>query len=340
MSGASVEAAAGLWALCRVGFEPELAEELGAAEVVQPGVLRAPGATGRRQWEALPAFPEGPCFARELLCGLKLLTGLPRGGRLEVLLDAILSLGARYSALASYAPDSEATKVLAPLAQGLKAALQRPLGGHGSLHPDAPQALHLLWLASDRVLLAEADRRRSAPWPGGVARLRFPRAAPSRSTLKLEEALHVLVYPTEQARWLKAGMRAVDLGAAPGGWTYQMVQRHIHVDAVDNGRVDPTLLDSGLVRHHRADGFHFRPKRPVDWLLCDMAARPLDVARLVARWLEQGDCWGAIVNLKLPMKRRYAVWSECRAILADAAGTLRAKQLYHDREEVTVLLRR
>ena len=182
----------------------------------------------------------------------------------------------------------------------------------------------------------------SAPWPLGIPRLKFPRAAPSRSTLKLEEAFAVLLAPAERERWLQPGMTAVDLGAAPGGWTWQLVQRSLRVTAVDNGPMDAALMQSGLVTHLREDGFRFRPRKSVDWLVCDMVERPRRVAELVARWLAEGWCRRTIFNLKLPMKKRWEETQLCFALLRDSlAGArapldLRAKQLYHDREEITV----
>jgi 23S rRNA (cytidine2498-2'-O)-methyltransferase len=184
-----------------------------------------------------------------------------------------------------------------------------------------------------------------SPWPGGIPRLKFPRAAPSRSTLKLEEAFLVLLNEGERERWLQPGMRAVDLGAAPGGWTWQFVARSLRVTAVDNGPMDDALMACGLVDHLRTDGFHYRPPRPVDWLVCDMVEQPRRVAALMAGWLTQGACRYAIFNLKLPMKKRYDEVRLCLGILHDAfakAGLrldLRARQLYHDREEITVFAR-
>ena len=50
----------------------------------------------------------------------------------------------------------------------------------------------------------------------------------------------------------------------------------------------------------------------------------------------------ALFNLKLPMKKRYEELRLCREAIARALGerpySLRIKQLYHDREEVTVYL--
>ena len=173
--------------------------------------------------------------------------------------------------------------------------------------------------------------------------MRFPSEAPSRSTLKLEEAFQVLLTEGERERWLQPGMSAVDLGACPGGWTYQFVRRSMRVVAVDNGQMAPSLMDSGLVEHIRADGFAFRPKKPADWLVCDMVEQPIRVAALVGDWLGAGLCQRSMFNLKLPMKKRYAEVQLCIETLRERAGgdlLVRAKQLYHDREEITVLATR
>jgi 23S rRNA (cytidine2498-2'-O)-methyltransferase len=146
--------------------------------------------------------------------------------------------------------------------------------------------------------------------------------------------------------WLRPGRRAVDLGAAPGGWTWQLANRGVRVVAVDNGPLKGEVADDPLVEHVRADAFHYRPRRPVDWLLCDVVERPARIAALVAEWIVRGLARRAIFNLKLPMKKRYDCVRDCRKIVEsrlEAAGVrhvLRIKQLYHDREEVTAYLRR
>ncbi len=57
------------------------------------------------------------------------------------------------------------------------------------------------------------------------------------------------------------GMWAVDLGACPGGWTYQLVKRNMWVYSVDNGPMAQSLMDTGQVTWLREDGFKFRPTR-------------------------------------------------------------------------------
>ncbi|WP_285527584.1 SAM-dependent methyltransferase, partial [Escherichia coli] len=50
---------------------------------------------------------------------------------------------------------------------------------------------------------------------------------------------------------------AVDLGAAPGGWTWQLVNREMRVTAVDNGPMAENLMYSGLVDHQKVDGYQY-----------------------------------------------------------------------------------
>jgi 23S rRNA (cytidine2498-2'-O)-methyltransferase len=75
-----------------------------------------------------------------------------------------------------------------------------------------------------------------------------------------------------------------------------------------------------------------------------MVEKPLRIAELCAGWIATGDAERAIFNLKLPMKKRYEEVLLCQeaiaAILEKVPYRLRVKQLYHDREEVTVYLAR
>lgn len=115
-------------------------------------------------------------------------------------------------------------------------------------------------------------------------------------------------------------MSAVDLGAAPGGWTWQLVKRGLAVTAVDNGSMASVLPESGLVEHCRVDGFRYRPPKPVDWLVCDIVEQPSRIATQVGRWLAEGDCRYAIFNLKLPMQKRYEEVQRCGDIIVAAVS--------------------
>lgn len=341
---------------CRSGFEGECAQEiaaLAAAAGIQ-GHVRAQRDSAFAEFVAPVGCDEADLrrladvraliFARQ--CGVVFaqLDNLPAHDRLTPLMTALRARGECYAEVFIEAPDTNEGKALATFCRSFGNALVGAMKNARLLDAKSTRRLHAFFPQSDKVYLCSNDIARSAAWPQGIPRLKFPREAPSRSTLKLDEALLVLLDEGERERWLKPGMSAVDLGAAPGGWTWQLVRRSLRVTAIDNGPMDAALLQSGLVTHVREDGFRYRPKKPVDWLVCDMVEQPMRVTALIAQWLAAGWCLHAIFNLKLPMKKRYEETRLCldslrSELTAHGRADIRAKQLYHDREEITVFAR-
>jgi len=325
------------WILqCRPGFEAECAIESGG-EAVAEGVVAASG----------PAKPLlRRIFARQAFRQVAALEELPAGDRIDPILHALAATPGPVNAILMEHPDTEAGKQLANFLKRFAPALTSALAKRGlPVFKKAERRLHLLFTDSARVRIGFSSGDEGSPLPNGILRLKLPREAPSRSTLKLEEALLTFLDAAEREAALMPGMHAVDLGAAPGGWTWQMVRRSLRVTAVDNGPMQPELLDSGLVEHRREDGFSYRPPRPVEWLLCDMVEQPQRIATLMGDWLVRGDCRRVLFNLKLPMKKRQESLRACLDGLhdrLDEAGLgyrLLCKQLYHDREEVTSYIR-
>ncbi len=181
--------------------------------------------------------------------------------------------------------------------------------------------------------------------PLGIKRLKFPNDAPSRSTLKLEEAIKLFFNKEQEKELFNAGMRACDLGACPGGWTYQLVQRQLTVEAIDHGKMADNLMKTGKVEYYSEDGFLYQPKQAnVDWLVCDMIEQPNRVAKLMLDWLLSGKANAALFNLKLPMNKRfrviYPIIENIEQKLKDTFGDyeLQAKHLYHNRDEITLVI--
>ena len=349
----------GLLCYCRAGFEPDLAAELGdrAAEAAVAGYARADRGDGyvlflgedaamarRLPWRSL-------VFARQSLALFAELRGLDPRDRIAPILVALEAAATegrprRFGALWVEHPDSDAGKPLSGLARSFANALRPALRKRGVLSAadDASlPRLHVCFLAGDHALLASADPATTSPWPLGVPRLRLHAEAPSRSALKLEEALLTLLEPAQREALLRPGMTAADLGAAPGGWTWVLARQGLRVTAIDNGPLRAHLFDTGLVDHLRADGFRWHPSQPLELMVCDMVEQPSRVARRMGEWFREGWCRRSIFNLKLPMKKR---WLETRrsleAFVAEAAVPVevRARQLYHDREEITVFASR
>ena len=340
----------GLLCYCRAGFEPELAAELTerAAHAGLHGYARAERGSGFVQFigdqghalsQALPL--RELIFARQKLRLLAELHGIDPKDRITPVLAALFER-AGFGELIVEHPDSDEAKPLAGLARSFGNALRPALRKAGLLSArddDALPRLHVCLLGGDHLLLASGHPRDASPWPLGIPRLRMHADAPSRSALKLEEALLVLLDADEHARLLRSGMRAADLGAAPGGWTWVLARHGLRVTAIDNGPLRQHVIDTGLVDHLRADGFRWQPQQPLDWMVCDMVEQPRRVASRMAEWFREGWCRQSVFNLKLPMKKR---WDETQLCLdrfreeTERPLLLRAKQLYHDREEITV----
>ncbi len=285
-------------------------------------------------------------FARQMCLAGEPLADLPPDNRLGPILAALdrQTFGGTYVET----PDAEATRPLMRLARQFTKPLEQSMRKRGLLEPgnrELPR-LHLTFTDSTTVIPGWSHPGQATPRPMGIPRLKLSKHAPSRSALKLEEALITFLSPDERKELLRAGLEAVDLGAAPGGWTWQLVRDGLMVTAVDNGPMADELAASHQVEHRREDGFTFRPERPVEWLVCDMVEKPIRVAALVAEWMARGDCRRAIFNLKLPMKKRQQAvmecreWIEDRLVEAEVPFEMDIRQLYHDRDEVTAYLRR
>ncbi|PTD96974.1 23S rRNA (cytidine(2498)-2'-O)-methyltransferase RlmM [Pseudothauera lacus] len=347
----------GLLGLCRAGFEKELAAELDelAADAGLIGHVRARPNSGLVIYETYEAVPaalfEGiadwrrPVFARQLMLWFGRVDDLPERDRATPLLDAVKAAGQRFGELVLETPDTDEAKQRSGFCRRFTEPLARVLEKTGALRTGKAglPVLHVVFESATTAWLAAAMPQHSSPWPMGIPRLRMPGGAPSRSTLKLAEAFMTLLNEAEREATLRAGLRAVDLGAAPGGWTWQLATRGMHVIAVDNGPLADSVLATGMVEHLRADGFTWRPQRTVEWMVCDMVDQPSRIASLVAEWVATGRCRRAIFNLKLPMKRRLDAVEQCRTLIRKRLASvgsydLRIKHLYHDREEVTAYL--
>ena len=344
----------GLLCYCRQGFEPELAAEL-TQRAGQAGIAGYARTRRNNGYVLYACEPDQVDTLSELLPWrelifarqkLRVLTELPQldpADRITPILAA-LEGQSRFGDLLVEHPDSDEGKPLAGLARSFGNAL-RPALRKAGLLTDKPNGklprLHITFVDGTHAFVSIADTRDSAPWPLGIPRLKLLPDAPSRSALKLEEAFMTLLDADERERLVKAGMKAADLGAAPGGWTWVLTREHMKVSSIDNGPLRQHVLDTGLVEHLRADGFHWQPEQPLDWMVCDMVEQPRKVAERMATWLREGWCRHAIFNLKLPMKKRWDETALCLELFAQQADRpllIRAKQLYHDREEITVFV--
>ena len=341
---------------CRAGFEKECAAEITdlAGEV---GIY---GYSKTKDNSAYVIFithePDGAIqlqkrlqfrkliFTRQWFATQAPITDLPVTDRVTPLLAAAQNFSVARE-LVIETIDTNDGKELSGLSKKFTAPFSNALRKKQLLNDRSSCRLHLVFITGTEAYLGVSPYGNSSQWAMGIARLRLPKEAPSRATLKLEEAWHHFIPAENWDDRLASGMRAVDLGAAPGGWTWQLVQRGMYVEAVDNGPMDKKLLETGQVIQILTDGFLYEPKKKVDWLVCDIVDKPARVSSMIIQWFAKGHCREAVFNLKLPMKQRYLEVKKCEQRILKELRTaglnveVQFKQLYHDREEVTGHLR-
>ncbi|MBE2894119.1 23S rRNA (cytidine(2498)-2'-O)-methyltransferase RlmM [Spirabiliibacterium falconis] len=350
---------------CRPGFEKEVVAEI-SDKTAQYGGFGYANAVAESGWVLFTLYPPSSAadiasqidfktliFARQLIVVCDELQDLPLNDRITPIIASFKAHLAPHFLHKSdtiwlETPDTNAGKSLSTFCRKLTVPLRSALKKCGWLHYQGQQgvSLHVLFLANNHCLVGFSYNNNHSPHCMGIPRLRFPHDAPSRSTLKLDEAIMTFLPGKLEQIHLREGMQAVDLGACPGGWSYQLVKRGLFVYAVDHGKIAASLMASSKVEHCPEDGFVFKPPRHanIDWLVCDMVEQPLRISQLICKWLVNGWCRASIFNLKLPMKKRYHEVITCFERIdttLSAAGLryqLQAKQLYHDREEITVYI--
>ncbi|RXJ72525.1 23S rRNA (cytidine(2498)-2'-O)-methyltransferase RlmM [Veronia nyctiphanis] len=346
---------------CRPGFEKECAAEIqDKATAIE--VFGFPRTERNSGFVLFECYQKGDTeklvndlsltsllFARQMFAVVGQFSDLDPGDRISPLLTVADDLP-KCGDIRVETPDNDSAKELLKFCRKFTVPLRQAMRKRGvMLAKDNPKkpVLHVCFTEPGCCFVGYSLTTNNSSHYMGIHRLKFPSDSPSRSTLKLEEAFHAFIPKDEWDERLAPGMWAVDLGACPGGWTYQLVKRSMFVHAIDNGLMADSLMETGQVKHHAVDGFKFEPPRKnVTWLVCDMVEKPSRVAQLMGQWIIDRWAKEAIFNLKLPMNRRYEEVKEdienLKHFLIEngVKFDIQAKHLYHDREEVTVHLRR
>jgi 23S rRNA (cytidine2498-2'-O)-methyltransferase len=219
----------------------------------------------------------------------------------------------------------------------LSAALERMTGAVMECK-EPQQIVSVLCTPSQGYMgLSRVQQNRSA-WPGGEHRFKREDEQISRAEFKLLEALRTFALtPPKQGR-------ALDLGAAPGGWTRVLRQLGLAVTAVDPADMDVRFRRDAGVQHVRQRVEEFLPtvKNRFGMLVNDMRKDPLDSVEFMlhaAPLLLPGS--PAIMTLKLPHEiggnfDTVGTVRLCVERLQRAYRVVGARQLYHNRSEVTV----
>jgi 23S rRNA (cytidine2498-2'-O)-methyltransferase len=213
------------------------------------------------------------------------------------------------------------------------------------LIPLAPRGQHIL----DVIMGAETEpwfigiHRRSPaahPSPGALSRLALPPEAPSRAWLKMEQSLAWLDLASPGAL---SGKIALELGSAPGGASWALLQRGMKVIGVDTGAMDPRVLAHPNYTHLPIPAGEVSPRDlppQIDLLASDMNLHPGLALKYVERLTHMLYPRWLALTLKINDGQ---VESLLPALLQQARrfapGELHARQLPANRREITVISR-
>jgi 23S rRNA (cytidine2498-2'-O)-methyltransferase len=173
-------------------------------------------------------------------------------------------------------------------------------------------------------------------WAGGVRRFKREKGQISRAEFKLLEALEQF-----QITLPPRGV-ALDLGAAPGGWTRILRLKEQYVTAVDPAGLHPSLRHDPVVRHIRQSAEAHLDSAPdkYDLIVNDMRMDARDSARLMVQYRPYLYATGeAIMTLKLPAGNRPKIIDHSFKILRQGYQIQKARHLFHNRSEITLHLR-
>jgi 23S rRNA (cytidine2498-2'-O)-methyltransferase len=192
-----------------------------------------------------------------------------------------------------------------------------------------------------------------SPWAAGECRIPRDPQGVSRAENKLLESWEAFAMEAHPD-----GARALDLGAAPGGWSRLLAGKGYLVDAVDPAELDPRVASLARVRHHRttSGAFLAQEKGPFDLMVSDMKMDPVRAARLLAGCssLLRPGRGRLLTTLKLArgeaesgkrgpgavgIPQALVEAREALQRLSRAYRVLQARQLYFNRSEITVLAR-
>ncbi|MHA7963333.1 SAM-dependent methyltransferase [Paenibacillus sp. CAU 1782] len=215
-----------------------------------------------------------------------------------------------------------------------KTALEAVLTEAGA-EPDVqhPEVIFSIYASRDDLFAGYATPYDMlSDWPGGAVRFQREDGQISRAKFKLLEAERAFGLDYSQFA------RAIDIGAAPGGWTSLLLERGLNVTAVDPAELHSSLQGHPALRHLKINASEIKlEKGSYDLLVCDMSWSPMQMSRLV---LDLRDSLApgakAIITVKLMHRKPLQSIREVKERLGTGFHILRSKQLFHNREEITL----
>lgn len=179
-----------------------------------------------------------------------------------------------------------------------------------------------------------------APWWEDrlqLSHIALPEQAPSRAWLKIEEAITLFGLP------LGLGKKVLEVGAAPGGAAWALLQRGAQVIGVDPADMDRACLEHPNFTHIRRPFQELSPQEHggVDWWLSDLNLAPGSVLSHLGRLLRNASRpEGLVLTLKLGGPKVALELSDHERRVADWGYRTTLRLLPSHHQEVALIAQR
>lgn len=194
---------------------------------------------------------------------------------------------------------------------------------------DIPEtALNHWTLLGEHTILASINCSSSRPY-GDWEFNEDKTNPPSRAYLKLWELFTRFGFTPNKKEV------CLELGAAPGGWTWVLSALSKKVITFDRAALDPKIEKLPNVTHHIHDAFSAIPANypEVDWVFSDLICAPEKLYHWLTPWLEDNKKRKFCLTVKLKDDAEGQKWIEKFRAIPHG----RVLHLYHNKHEVTFI---
>ena len=155
----------------------------------------------------------------------------------------------------------------------------------------------------------------------------------SRAQLKLREA--ILYFKID----LSSVRNALDLGAAPGGFSKELSMHRIKVIAVDTADLDKRLEKDRNITHLKIKAAQINSDYIFDMITNDMNIDPVESAQVMLNLSNHLSSNGfAVMTIKCPSKNVSNYIKNTKKILSAKYTRFRLQHLPHNRMEITLFM--
>ena len=212
-----------------------------------------------------------------------------------------------------------------------------------------PQKIISVFISEDIIYAGISDAVNNlSSWSGGMRHYALNESVISRAEFKLLELFEYFpeLVNLNNNKNKQEKLTALDLGASPGGWTKILIEKGYKVTAVDPNKLSDVLNDNPDVEYYKClteDFFakNIKKRGSFDLITNDMRMHSVQSAKIMAEacgFLKDGGY--LIMTLKLNKSGKTDLIRKTLNILKDKYEALFLKQLFHNRSEVTAVMRK